>query len=34
VPHGLPPFSFGLLAHTFREKHGAILIGMRMQEMG
>ena len=29
VPQSQPPFSFGLLAHTFREVHGAILIGMR-----
>jgi len=29
VPHGVPVFSFGLLAHNFRERHGAILIGMR-----
>ena len=30
VPLGTPAFSFGLLAHDFREKHGAILIGMRL----
>jgi voltage-gated potassium channel len=29
VPDGIPGFSFGLLAHDFRERHGAILIGMR-----
>lgn len=29
VPPGIPSFSFGLLAHNFREQHGAILIGMR-----
>ena len=34
VPNSLPPFSFGLLAHNFRERHGAILIGMRVQENG
>jgi voltage-gated potassium channel len=29
VPRGGDTFHFGLLAHNFREKHGAILIGMR-----
>jgi voltage-gated potassium channel len=29
VPEGVPAFSFGLLAHNFRERHSAILIGMR-----
>ncbi len=29
VPPGNHAFSFGLLAHNFRERHGAILIGMR-----
>jgi voltage-gated potassium channel len=29
VPPGNHTFSFGLLAHSFRERHGAILIGMR-----
>ena len=29
VPPGDHTFSFGLLAHRFRERHGAILIGMR-----
>jgi len=29
VPSGNHKFSFGLLAHNFREEHGAILIGMR-----
>ena len=29
VPPGNHTFSFGLLAHNFRERHGAILIGMR-----
>jgi voltage-gated potassium channel len=29
VPSGDHKFSFGLLAHNFREEHGAILIGMR-----
>jgi voltage-gated potassium channel len=29
VPPGIHTFSFGLLAHNFRERHGAILIGMR-----
>lgn len=29
VPQGVPAFSFGRLAHDFRERRGAILIGMR-----
>jgi len=29
VPHGTPGLTFGVLAHDFRERHGAILIGMR-----
>jgi len=29
VPGGARTFSFGILAHKFREQHGAILIGMR-----
>jgi voltage-gated potassium channel len=29
VPPGSPTFGFGVLAHRFREAHGAILIGMR-----
>jgi voltage-gated potassium channel len=29
VPSGHHKFTFGLLAHNFREQHGAILIGMR-----
>ncbi len=29
VPQGEHTFRFGLLAHNFREQHGAILIGMR-----
>ncbi len=29
VPQGVSALSFGLLAHNFRERHGAILIGMR-----
>jgi voltage-gated potassium channel len=29
VPAGNHKFSFGLLAHNFREEHGAILIGLR-----
>jgi len=29
VPHGVQSLSFGLLAHNFRERHGAILIGIR-----
>lgn len=29
VPPGARIFSFGQLAHTFRERHGAILIGIR-----
>ncbi|HEX4606532.1 MAG TPA: ion channel [Candidatus Angelobacter sp.] len=29
VPQNVPALSFGLLAHDFRERHGAILIGMR-----
>jgi len=29
VPHDVPALSFGQLAHDFRERHGAILIGMR-----
>jgi voltage-gated potassium channel len=29
VPQGNHTFNFGLLAHHFRERHGAILIGMR-----
>jgi len=29
VPQGTPALTFGLLAHDFRERHGAILIGMR-----
>jgi voltage-gated potassium channel len=34
VPKGLSGLSFGLLAHNFRERHGAILIGMRLSENG
>jgi voltage-gated potassium channel len=34
VPQGVPAFSFGLLAHNFREQHGAILIGMRSSGSG
>ena len=34
VPPGDRTFTFGLLAHTFREQHGAILIGMRKAEKG
>jgi voltage-gated potassium channel len=29
VPEGNQTYTFGLLAHKFREEHGAILIGMR-----
>jgi len=29
VPQSAQPLTFGLLAHSFRERHGAILIGMR-----
>jgi voltage-gated potassium channel len=29
VPAGANTFAFGVLAHKFREQHGAILIGMR-----
>ena len=29
VPSSVPSFSFGQLAHNFRERHSAILIGMR-----
>jgi voltage-gated potassium channel len=29
VPEGTESFRFGMLAHRFREQHGAILIGMR-----
>ena len=32
VPAGNHSFPFGLLAHNFRERHGAILIGMRPAE--
>lgn len=32
VPAGNHNFQFGLLAHRFREQHGAILIGMRKAE--
>src|ERR1700743_237157 len=34
VPAGISGLSFGLLAHNFRERHGAILIGMRSVEGG
>jgi len=34
IPPGNHRFTFGLLAHRFREEHGAILIGMRSLETG